>query len=437
MVRRKKNNGPFYYEFNYKGKCYRGTCHGCVTKKAAEEYEANLKHELITVSKFDTLSKLVEYKKQELTGGYSILLTDAYERSLLKPRSRVPNNKTVNQKRAEFTDFVAFMNSKYPGIKELADVTLAHAEEYISIIRTRGRFQDKVSYNRDGKEITRKSTEKLSARTANHYQTTCAEVFQLLGNDAGITENPFKIPKLPKKERSREAFSPEELDLIYRNLDDFNRPLFTIALFTALREGDICTLRWQEVDLKNDLIRRRMNKTGNEIVIPILYNLKEFLLTQYAKSGKGEYVFPALEKMYRSNPTGISYRIKDFLERLGIKTTEVPHGRSHAVSIKDLHSCRHTFCYLMGMANVPLVVVQSIVGHMSPEMTKYYSAHATLEDKKHYMLPMNNLFIQASKAESRNDVGFQKDEAARQRLKGLVDTIPIEEVYILLDKYSR
>jgi len=37
------------------------------------------------------------------------------------------------------------------------------------------------------------------------------------------------------------------------------------------------------------------------------------------------------------------------------------------------HDLRHSFITLMAENNVPLPVVQSMVGHMSPRMTRYYT----------------------------------------------------------------
>ena len=62
-----------------------------------------------------------------------------------------------------------------------------------------------------------------------------------------------------------------------------------------------------------------------------------------------------------------------------------PARSSRAVSVKDLHSCRHTFCYYAGLYGIPLTIVQSIVGHMTPEMAKHYSAHASLSAKREQM----------------------------------------------------
>ena len=121
---------------------------------------------------------------------------------------------------------------------------------------------------------------------------------------------------------------------------------------------------------------------------------------------------------------GVSYRIKQFLEGLGIETTRIPEGRTLAISTKDLHSCRHTFCYYAGMAGIPLAVVQSIVGHMSPEMTKHYSAHASIEDKRRGMERLSFFKPEALPA--------AVAEPERAELHGLIDTLPIEKVRTLL-----
>ena len=124
--------------------------------------------------------------------------------------------------------------------------------------------------------------------------------------------------------------------------------------------------------------------------------------------------------MYLTNSTGVSYRIKQFLEGLGIQTTRKPEGRTRAISVKDLHSCRHTFCYYAGLAGIPLSVVQSIVGHMSPEMTKHYSDHATTEDKRRGMERLSFFTQDALPA--------AVEEPERAELHRLIDTLPIEQV---------
>lgn len=440
----------YHYRFMKAGKLYSGVCEGCTTKRDAEAYEKRVKNVVDKASEQRDVKQLVETFRDELSGGRQILLDDAFELAMKKPRTRKTSEKTLAQKREIFRDFTEFMHATYPDVQDLQSVLPAHAEAYISEFRTHGRFIKTVTYRRNGREVETKSTtaDIPSPKTANIYLEACAEVFRLLSRDAGLVANPFDIPKLKKEAETREAFTMEELRRIYDNLDDFTRPLFTLAITTALREGDICTLRWSDIDEKEHLIRRVMNKTGNLVEIPITQRLLDYLEDQRTDE-ESEYVFPELAKMYQENPTGVSYRVKQFLERIGIETTRVPKGRSRAVSVKDLHSCRHTFCYYAGMQGIPLAVVQSIVGHMTPEMTRHYSAHATRTDKRKnmehmegftnrpLMTPEEGFYFDHPQAAAPYETPEQlsaKEEARRIReeLHWLIEELPIEYVKELL-----
>lgn len=78
--------------------------------------------------------------------------------------------------------------------------------------------------------------------------------------------------------------------------------------------------------------------------------------------------------MYLKNPSGISYRIKKFLHALGIQTIR-KRENGHGQSIKDFHSCRHTFATICAERGIPLTTVQNALGHSSSEITKIYTAH--------------------------------------------------------------
>ena len=398
--RRKSKNGfskEYHYQFSINGRMYCGVCVGCETEKAAKKYEAQKREELTDLRKQKSVTALVENYKRELTGGTSIPLADAFDLAQKKPRARTASETQLGHKRSYWQDFLEFMKATHPDVEALDQVQKAHAEEYIQHLRTKGRFNKIVSYKVNGSvrvNATGKDKEKLlSPRTVNVYQQTLAEVFKLLAEDAGLQRNPFsEIQKLANDPGAREAFTEEELRTIMEKADAFMKPLFMIAISTALREGDICTLRWADIDFPNAVINRMMNKTQHIAQIPILPPLLQFLselrknTAQDSGNEFSDYVLPAHAKMYLSNPSGISYRIKQFLEKdCGITTTKRIPGRTRAASVKDLHSCRHTFCYFAGLYGIPLNIVQSIVGHMTPEMTAHYSAHASLEAKREKM----------------------------------------------------
>ena len=434
VAKRKTKSGytkEYHYAFAQDGKRYRGVCEGCTTKREAEEYEKNLRKHVQEAAAKKDVKQLIEHFREELTGSTDIFIADAYEKSLEKPRKRMPSDELIRTKRSYWLDFTAFIQANYPEVHKLSDVQSRHAEAYIQHLRLHGRFNKVVSYT--GQTITKARSyrlrDSLSAKTINTYQQVLSEVFQLLARDAGITENPFAaIPMLKKEAESREAFSEEELALIRNNLDSFTEPLFTIAIATALREGDICTLKWSEIDFKRDLIVKRMRKTGNMVEIPIMPPLRSYLQQMQQNAAQvSEYVLPEHAEMYLTNSSGVSYRIKQFLEnKCKIITTRIPEGRSRAVSVKDLHSCRHTFCYYAGLYGIPLTIVQSIVGHMTPEMTKHYSAHASLSAKREQMRQLPE-FMMLTGLQTRDD-----ETAEREELQALISTLPIEKVRKLL-----
>lgn len=434
MVKQKRVGGAWYYEFMCRGKRHFGTCEGAKNQRQAEAFERSVREKATQAAGLKSVKALYETFREDLTGGKKISLDEAFELAMKKPRKRTPAEKQISIKRGIWQDFLDFMHGEHPEIVNLSDVRKTHSEEYVALIRESGKYNKAIQYSRTGKKRNASQTIsynapeniQLSPRTTNYYQVVCTEVFNLLKDDAGLQENPFSgILKLDMKNETREAFSPDELKTIFDNLDGFTRPLFMMAVWTGLREGDICTLKWSDVDLERRIISRKTRKTGAKVQIPISDQLYDMLIA--TPRTESEYVYPKHAEMYLANPSGVSYRVKQFLEGLGIETTRIPEGRTRAISVKDLHSCRHTFCYYAGLAGIPLSVVQSIVGHMSPEMTKHYSAHASIEDKRRGMKKLSFAPISLPKP---------KEEPERTRFRKLADTLPIETIKSFLAQHE-
>lgn len=428
MVKQKRSGGAWYYEFMHRGKRFFGTCEGATNKRDAEAYERGIRDKVKQAAGLKSVKALYETFREDLTGGKVITLDEAFDLAEKKPRSRMPGDKHSKMKRKTWEDFLAFMHGEHPEAVNLADVTDAHAQEYIALLQTSGRYKKITQYTigkgKNAVTITRQSKPiRYAAHTINLYNTFCAEVFSLLAKDAGLQSNPFSSIRKAKSDReTREAFTPEELKKIYDNLDSFTRPLFMFAVWTGLREGDICTIKWSEIDLDRRLITRKTRKTGVKVQIPISDQLYRLLIT--TPHTDSEYVFPKHADLYLTTQSAVSYRVKKFLNGLGIQTTRQVDGRTRVVSVKDLHSCRHTFCYYAGLAGIPLAVVQSIVGHMTPAMTEHYSAHASLEDKRRGMERLS--FFNPALPEP-------AEEPERAKLRQLVNTLSLEQIRFILD----
>ena len=395
VFKRKTSSGEtseYHYRFMKKGKLYFGVCEGCYTKDSATEYENKIRTTADELAMQKSVKALVENFRDELSGGERVLLADVFDIVSKKPLRKSQSEKHRKSKESRFNDFLAFIKGRHPDVILVRDVTPRIAEEYISYIRANGRFSKLVTsptgqYHSNIRE--------LSPATLNRILEELKGYFEVLMKQCGMVDNPFAdIPPVVEEVETREAFSESELEQILSEAPDFIRDIFIVGFFTAFREGDIATLRWDEVLWEQGIIRRKLLKTGVVVEVPIMPPLMKFL---QEKSGNGsEFVLPEHAKMYEVNPSGISYRVKKFLEDdLNIVTTKKIPGRSRAVSIKDVHSLRHTFCYFAGVAGIPLVVVQNIVGHMTPEMTAHYTAHADRKTKREKLalMPSFNALI--------------------------------------------
>jgi integrase len=424
----------YHYRFSFHGNDYSGVCEGCRDKEAAKKYEKGILDSVSNASKKKNIKAVFDTLRDEMIGETKITLDDAFDVSLKNPgRKRKKSEKVIKAKKSRWMDFTAFIAANYPDVKYLADIRQNHAKEYIQYIRVNGRYNKKVVY---GKGIKTKSykTENtaISSKTCNDIHLAVSEVFRLLHHDAGLIENPFDaINKAEGDPEARDIFTENDLKLIRDNPDPFVSPLFTIGTMTAMREGDICTLKWSHVCLNDKIITKKMRKTGKIVDIPIMPPLYAFF-SELKKKGNGhEYVLPDQAEMYLNNPSGVSWRVKKYLERLKIKTSKSVPGRTRRAPAKDFHSLRHTFCYLAGIQGIPIAIVQSICGHMTKEMTNRYQQHANRKDKREMLEKLPDFLIMSDKQKT-----LPMMEPARIKMTGLARTLPLITVETIVKKYG-
>ena len=268
--------------------------------------------------------------------------------------------------RARLRDFCSYIRDFHPETTLLSEVTNIHAQKY------------RVHLKKCN----------ISNSTANDHLAALKMIFKLLAETGKIASNPFAgIKRFPADKVKREIFSSGELRTILNKSSGWMHHLFIMAAYTGLREGDICMLKKSEIDGDIRWITiEKTRKTGAKVDIPVLPPLARHLREQLQQSSSSEYVCPELAELYCNSPKKISRDVKKFLHDIGIiGTSQQVEGYCHRVSVKDIHSLRHTFIYLAAKANIPLPVIQSVVGHATEEMTRYYTEHARREDKLRFM----------------------------------------------------
>ncbi len=107
---------------------------------------------------------------------------------------------------------------------------------------------------------------------------------------------------------SRKPFTDDELQRLFEIArdDSFVYPLIVTAACTGMRIGDVCNLKWRDIDMRNGLIECTTAKTGVRVTIPIMDRLRDLLMNLDHVPGDGTpadaFVFPAAAARYNPHP---------------------------------------------------------------------------------------------------------------------------------------
>jgi len=142
------------------------------------------------------------------------------------------------------------------------------------------------------------------------------------------------------------------------------RGILATAFYTGMRRGEILSLTWPKVDMRNRLIRLDAEDTKDREprTVPIYEELYE-VLRMIPRALHEDHVFLYWGKPVRDNRAGL----KETCEEAGIN-----YGRS----VQDgfvFHDLRHCFNTGIRRAGVAESVIMYITGHLSREMFDRYN----------------------------------------------------------------
>jgi integrase len=145
------------------------------------------------------------------------------------------------------------------------------------------------------------------------------------------------------------------------------KAIILLAIRLGLRDSDICSLTFQEIDWLNDKIRLNQKKTGEPLVLPLLPDvgnaLMDYILNERPKRDRYPFVF--LRKQAPHNKLASVYSIcSTLLQGLNIKPV---NGTATGV-----HLLRYTMVHRLLKAKAPHQVITDVLGHISKEADKPY-----------------------------------------------------------------
>lgn len=211
-----------------------------------------------------------------------------------------------------------------------------------------------------------------------------------------ITTNPaerIRNPRYTNPPKKSMPFTSEEMAAIFQHFE--GRPLFTaiaIAYYTGMRAGEICALKWTDINMAKDEIHvsRTVSEEGGKYVVQFMpkteYSIRSITFGQklhrllveqkdrqheeskdYGKFYIHENFVAAMPGGVMLTPNNIRYFNRWCMATFG-------HGTFHAL--------RHTYATALLEAGAPLELVSKQLGHSSMTITANIYSHVLARRKQ-------------------------------------------------------
>lgn len=238
-------------------------------------------------------------------------------------------------------------------------------------------------------------TKKMSAGTLNNVCRLLKSALSTAFERGVIKKNPYYAIKKPKLHRARpRVLSRNEQEILERMLRRENRFEYLLCLYTGLRVGELSALRWEDVDLENNILH--VNRTAQRLAssqmqtrktrlavgtpksassarqIPLPAFIADILREQKANRGSGAgFLFPGRNGLCR-DPRSFQQKLNTICKKAGLDDVH-------------MHTLRHTFAARCLENGVRYDILSDLLGHSSIRITLDYYVHCSMQDKRESM----------------------------------------------------
>ncbi len=223
-----------------------------------------------------------------------------------------------------------------------------------------------------------------SPATVVRYLAAISHLFTIAVNEWGwLEDNPMRKVRKPTEPRGRvRILSDDERKSLLEACKTVPNPylhtVVVLALSTGMRQGEIMSLCWQDVDLNTGLITLHETKNGERRTLPLSgYPLE--LLKGHSK--------------VRRLDTKLLFPGKDPTKPLLIRASWVAAVKKGELSDFRFHDLRHSAASYLAMNGATLIDISAILGHKTLQMVKRYS-HLTEQHTSKVLTSMNEKIFQ-------------------------------------------
>ena len=215
-----------------------------------------------------------------------------------------------------------------------------------------------------------------SAATRNQKLTSIDGLYQYLQRKkvCEITENPAATIDRAKTPQKRPVFlTQQEQEQLLSSIKGENQirdyAIILLALVTGLRVSEIAALDTSDISYENGLLTVRGGKGGKDRVDYLTPPLMD-AMQRYEEQYRNRVEVPLIEP----NAYFVTKRRGTRLTTKAIENLVKKHTKEAGIW-KDItpHKLRHTAATSMAKDGVPVLVLQQLMGHNSPNTTQIYT----------------------------------------------------------------
>jgi len=284
------------------------------------------------------------------------------------------NNSIANNTLIGYRGYL--QNHLYPaiGYRDISEITVDIIQDYINS----------------------KSTE-YTQKTIKEHITLMAEIFDGAIEDGLIAKNPFRSKRLKifgKESKRIEAYTEDQFRQFEKEvlpkLTGSDQLFAALSMYTGMRRGEICALRWEDIDFANKriavfkavawpaqnqgIVKRPKSCNGERrpIILPQLY----FILSRY--QDKKGYLIQG-RKANEDKPI-----TREGIKRLYERIANCVCESGIDFDIRSLNRRgRHTMATFMNNAALDEKTIESQLGHHDIKFTRaqYMNAQAKQEER--------------------------------------------------------
>lgn len=315
----------------------------------------------------DKMAQLYSVRSEKAASTIRLTVREAADEWLSAARLRVKDSSYVNYENILNKHILPVLGGEH-----ISALTASKINEFIHFKLTSGRLNGKGG---------------LSAKSVRDILTVYRSIERYAYREYGIRESNFTMPKT--EQHNTDVLTPAER----RSLENYlinNMSLTNLAvllcLFTGLRIGELCGLKWEDIDFTDYTLSvkrtvQRITKNGisqviigspksrtSVRVVPIPAFLMT-LLNEY-KSFGGFYIITNSAKP--TEPRTMQNRFKSILKACGSRNV-------------NFHLLRHTYATVCIEKGFDPKTLSELLGHADAAITLNRYVHSSMEIKKKYV----------------------------------------------------